>query len=153
MAKAKSAGQADAHLLQDGDRQGRGDEAGGHDVHGAALGAEEIAKTRDALGWKWAPFVIPQEVYAAWDAKEAGKRREGDWNAAFAQYRAKYPAEAAEFERRMAGKLPPTGPRRPRRSSPARTSAARRSRRARRRSRRSRALPPCCPSCSAARPT
>ncbi|KWI32466.1 transketolase [Burkholderia ubonensis] len=86
--------------------KGAATKAGGHDVHGAALGAEEIAKTREALGWKWEPFVIPQEVYAAWDAKEAGKRGESDWDAAFAQYRAKYPAEAAEFERRMAGKLP-----------------------------------------------
>ena len=75
-------------------------------MHGAPLGAEEIAKTREALGWTWEPFVIPPEVYAAWDAKQAGERRESDWNAVFAQYRAKYPQEAAEFERRMAGKLP-----------------------------------------------
>ena len=86
--------------------KGAATKAGGHDVHGAALGAEEIAKTREALGWKWEPFVIPQEVYAAWDAKEAGKRAESDWDATFAQYRAKFPAEAAEFERRMANKLP-----------------------------------------------
>ena len=85
---------------------GAATKAGGHDVHGAPLGADEIAKTREALGWKWEPFVIPQEVYAAWDAKEAGTRRESDWNAVFGQYRAKYPQEAAEFERRMAGKLP-----------------------------------------------
>ena len=85
---------------------GAATKAGGHDVHGAALGAEEIAKTRAALGWTWEPFVIPQEVYAAWDAKEAGKRAETEWDATFAQYRAKFPAEAAEFERRMANQLP-----------------------------------------------
>ncbi|TAM02883.1 MAG: transketolase [Paraburkholderia sp.] len=79
---------------------------GGHDVHGAALGAEEIAKWRAASGWKWEPFVLPQEVYADWDAKAAGAKFEGAWNDAFAQYEAKYPVEAAEFARRMAGKLP-----------------------------------------------
>ncbi|WP_206951141.1 transketolase [Trinickia acidisoli] len=80
--------------------------AGGHDAHGAPLGAQEIAATRAAIGWTWEPFVIPQEVYAAWDAKEAGAQREAQWNDAFAQYRAKYPQEAAEFERRASGKLP-----------------------------------------------
>jgi transketolase len=80
--------------------------AGGHDAHGAPLGAQEIAATREAIGWKWEPFVIPQEVYAAWDAKEAGAQREAQWGDAFAQYRAKYPQEAAEFERRASGKLP-----------------------------------------------
>jgi transketolase len=80
--------------------------AGGHDAHGAPLGAQEIAATRAAIGWKWEPFVIPQEVYAAWDAKAAGAHREADWNEAFAQYRAKYPEQADEFERRAAKKLP-----------------------------------------------
>ncbi|CAM2194412.1 transketolase [Paraburkholderia sp. A1RI_3L] len=86
--------------------KGAATKAGGHDVHGAALGADEIAKTREALGWKWEPFVIPQDIYAAWDAKESGARFESAWNEAFAQYKAKYPQEAAEFERRSAGKLP-----------------------------------------------
>ncbi|MGN6231814.1 MAG: transketolase [Trinickia sp.] len=80
--------------------------AGGHDAHGAPLGDKEIAATREAIGWKWEPFVIPQEVYAAWDAKAAGAQREAQWNDGFAQYRAKYPQEAAEFERRASGKLP-----------------------------------------------
>ena len=80
--------------------------AGGHDAHGSPLGPQEIAATREAIGWKWEPFVIPQEVYAAWDAKEGGATREAQWNDAFAQYRAKYAGEAAEFERRAAGKLP-----------------------------------------------
>jgi transketolase len=80
--------------------------AGGHDVHGAPLGAAEIAAAREAFGWKWEPFVVPQEVYVAWDAKELGARHEAQWSETFAQYRAKYPAEAAEFERRVAGRLP-----------------------------------------------
>ncbi|RKP51128.1 transketolase [Trinickia fusca] len=80
--------------------------AGGHDAHGAPLGAQEIAATREGLGWKWEPFVIPQEVYAAWDAKAQGATSEAKWNDAFAQYRAKHPELAAEFERRAAGKLP-----------------------------------------------
>jgi transketolase len=87
--------------------QGAPTKAGGHDAHGAPLGAQEIAATRAAIGWKWEPFVIPQEVYAAWDAKAAGAHREADWNEAFAQYGAKYPEQAAEFERRAAKKLPP----------------------------------------------
>ena len=80
--------------------------AGGHDVHGAPLGAQEIAAAREAIGWKWEPFVVPQEVYSAWDAKDLGARAEARWSDAFSQYRAAYPAEAAEFERRAAGKLP-----------------------------------------------
>ncbi|PLZ03345.1 transketolase [Burkholderia sp. WAC0059] len=79
---------------------------GGHDVHGAALGAEEVARARATLGWKWEPFVVPQEVYDAWDAKASGAKFEAAWDEAFAQYRAKYPQEAADFERRVAGKLP-----------------------------------------------
>ncbi|MEX3954481.1 transketolase [Trinickia sp. EG282A] len=80
--------------------------AGTHDVHGAPLGAAEVAATREAIGWKWEPFVVPQEVYAAWDAKEQGARNEAQWNDAFAQYRVKHPQEAAEFARRAAGQLP-----------------------------------------------
>jgi transketolase len=79
---------------------------GSHDVHGAALGAEEIAKWRAAAGWKWEPFVVPQEAYDDWNAKEAGAKFEAAWNDAFAQYKAKYPQEAVEFHRRMAKRLP-----------------------------------------------
>ncbi|WP_321952500.1 transketolase [Paraburkholderia bannensis] len=80
--------------------------AGGHDVHGAPLGAEEIAKWREAAGWKWEPFVVPQEVYADWDSKATGAKLEAEWNETFGAYKAKYPTEAAEFTRRMAGELP-----------------------------------------------
>lgn len=86
--------------------KGAPNKGGGHDVHGAALGAEEIAATRENLGWNHEPFVIPADVYAGWDAKEVGKTAENAWNEKFAAYKAAYPAEAAEFERRMAGDLP-----------------------------------------------
>jgi transketolase len=81
--------------------EGAPTKAGSHDSHGAPLGEKEIAATREKIGWKWEPFVIPAEVYAAWDAKN-----EGEWNKAFAAYQAKYPQEAAEFTRRMAKQLP-----------------------------------------------
>ena len=86
--------------------EGAPTKAGSHDSHGAPLGEKEIAGAREKLGWKWAPFEIPAEVYAAWDAKEAGAQNEGEWNKAFAAYQAKYPQEAAEFTRRMAKQLP-----------------------------------------------
>ena len=86
--------------------QGSPNKAGTHDVHGAALGAAEVAATRAALGWDLAPFELPAEVSQAWNARERGARVEAEWNARFAAYRAAYPAEAAEFERRMRGELP-----------------------------------------------
>jgi transketolase len=86
--------------------EGAPTKAGSHDSHGAPLGDKEIAATREAIGWKWEPFVIPQEVYSAWDAKEAGARIESEWDKAFAAYAAKYPQEAAEFKRRSAKQLP-----------------------------------------------
>jgi transketolase len=86
--------------------EGAPTKAGSHDSHGAPLGEKEIAATREKIGWKWEPFVIPAEVYAAWDAKEAGAQNEGEWNKAFAAYQARYPQEAAEFTRRMAKQLP-----------------------------------------------
>jgi transketolase len=79
---------------------------GGDKVHGAALGDKEIAAVREYIGWTPAPFEIPAEVYAAWDAKAAGAQHEADWNAKFAAYSAQFPAEAAELARRMAGDLP-----------------------------------------------
>jgi transketolase len=80
--------------------------AGTHDCHGAPLGADEIQATREQLGWEHEPFVIPEEVYAGWDHKEAGAASESEWQARFDAYKAEYPTEAAEFERRMAGDLP-----------------------------------------------
>ncbi len=80
--------------------------AGTHDSHGAPLGADEVAATREALGWKYAAFEIPQDIYAAWDAKEAGKAKEAAWNEKFAAYAKAYPELAAEFKRRASGELP-----------------------------------------------
>ncbi len=85
---------------------GAPNKAGSHDVHGAPLGADEIAAARAAIGWHHAPFEIPADVYAAWDAKAKGAALESDWNARFAAYRAAFPELAAEFARRMAGQLP-----------------------------------------------
>jgi transketolase len=79
---------------------------GSHDCHGAPLGDEEIQATRDNIGWSHAPFVIPDEIYAGWDAREAGKSAEDNWNEKFAAYKAAYPELASEFERRMNGDLP-----------------------------------------------
>jgi len=86
--------------------KGAPNKEGGHDVHGAPLGADEIAATRAALGWNLPPFEVPADVYAAWDAKAAGQKAEAAWNERFAAYRGQFPAEAAEFERRMKGELP-----------------------------------------------
>ncbi len=81
--------------------------AGTHDVHGAALGAAELAATREALGWTAAPFEVPADVAVAWSAVERGQAAERAWRLRFEAYRTRYPAHAAEFERRMAGDLLP----------------------------------------------
>ncbi|HHJ34389.1 MAG TPA: transketolase [Gammaproteobacteria bacterium] len=86
--------------------KGAPNKGGGHHVHGEALGEEEIAATRENLGWNYEPFVIPDDIYAGWDAKAAGATAESAWDEKFAAYAAAYPAEAAEFTRRMAGELP-----------------------------------------------
>jgi len=80
--------------------------AGTHDCHGAPLGEDEIAATRENIGWSHPPFVVPDDVYAGWSAKEKGAAAEQEWNATFAAYREAHPELAAEFERRMAGELP-----------------------------------------------
>ena len=85
---------------------GSPNKSGSHDCHGAALGDEEVALTRKELGWEHEPFVIPDDVYAGWDAKEKGSKVEAEWNTKFAAYEKEYPELAAEFKRRMAGELP-----------------------------------------------
>ncbi|HLV27932.1 MAG TPA: transketolase [Burkholderiaceae bacterium] len=80
--------------------------AGSEKVHGAPLGADEIQATRAAIGWSYGPFEVPEEVYAAWDARESGARAQSEWQSRFDAYAAAFPAEAAEFRRRMAGDLP-----------------------------------------------
>jgi transketolase len=75
-------------------------------AHGAPLGAEEIAATREAIGWPHPAFEVPQAVRDGWDAREAGSKAEKKWNRLFKKYAAQFPSEAAEFERRIAGRLP-----------------------------------------------
>ena len=76
-------------------------------VHGAALGADEAALTRKNLGWEYGEFEVPQESYDQWrQAIERGAAAEAAWNATLADYRAKYPTEAAQFERQLRGELP-----------------------------------------------
>jgi transketolase len=79
---------------------------GSHDCHGAPLGEDEVKATRENLEWNHAPFEIPQDIYAGWDAKAKGETAEQAWKEKFAAYRSEYPELAAEFERRMAGELP-----------------------------------------------
>ena len=85
--------------------QGSPNMADSDKVHGAPLGANEIAATRAALGWEHAPFVIPQEVYDLWDAKEMGAATEQLWTLDFKAYQAAHPDLAKEFLRRTAGDL------------------------------------------------
>ena len=79
---------------------------GKEESHGAALGVDEVAATRAALGWNHGPFEIPADIYAEWSAKDSGATREAEWNKRFAAYQAAHPELAAEFERRVAGELP-----------------------------------------------
>jgi transketolase len=86
--------------------KGSPNRAGSEKAHGEALGAEEIKATRAALGWNYPPFVIPADVYAAWDAKAAGAARQQEWQQTFDAYAKNFPVEAAELQRRMGGTLP-----------------------------------------------
>ena len=80
---------------------------GTESAHGAALGKDEVAAARTTLGWNYPPFVVPDEIYAGWDARKVGAEREAAWNEKFAKYKKTYPELAAEFERRVSGELPP----------------------------------------------
>ncbi|KGM28717.1 transketolase [Photorhabdus luminescens] len=80
--------------------------AGTHDSHGAPLGDAEIAATREALDWNYPAFEIPADIYAEWDAKEAGNAKQAAWNEKFSAYEKAYPELAAEFKRRTSGELP-----------------------------------------------
>jgi len=85
---------------------GSPNKAGTHDSHGAPLGDDEIALTRKQLGWNHAPFEIPSDIYAQWDAKEAGRAKEAAWNEKFAAYAKAFPELAEEFSRRVKNALP-----------------------------------------------
>lgn len=86
--------------------KGSPNKAGTHDVHGAPLGAAEIAASRAELGITSGPFEVAEGVLQAWNAQEAGRSRQADWDQLFAAYRSVYPELAAEFERRLARQLP-----------------------------------------------
>lgn len=86
--------------------KGSPNRAGTSKAHGEALGDEEIALTREAIGWKHPPFVVPQEVYDAWDHKAEGARIEGEWNEIYEGYKKAHPELARELERRLKGELP-----------------------------------------------
>ena len=79
---------------------------GREECHGAPLGDEEIALVRENLGWKYEPFVIPEELYSAWDARPKGEAQEEEWNDIFEDYKEAHPELASEFVRRMQGELP-----------------------------------------------
>ncbi|MGB5260394.1 MAG: transketolase, partial [Gammaproteobacteria bacterium] len=85
---------------------GSPNKAGSHDSHGAPLGVDEVELTRKELGWAHEPFVVPGDIYAAWDGKDKGAAAEQAWNKKFAAYKAAHPKLAAEYERRVAGELP-----------------------------------------------
>ena len=85
---------------------GSPNKSGSHDCHGAPLGQDEVQAAREYLGWEFGPFEVPADVYAEWDAKEAGAAKEAAWNEKFDAYAAAYPAEAAELKRRLNGDLP-----------------------------------------------
>jgi transketolase len=86
--------------------KGSPNRAGTAKAHGEALGVDEIKLTREALGWPYEPFVIPEDAYTDWDAKARGTTREAEWDASFALYKAAFPDLAAEFTRRTRGQLP-----------------------------------------------
>ncbi|MDC9607011.1 transketolase [Xenorhabdus griffiniae] len=85
---------------------GSPNKAGKEECHGAPLGDAEIEATRKALGWEHPAFEIPQDIYAGWNAQEAGKVKEATWEEKFAAYAQAYPELAAEFNRRTSGDLP-----------------------------------------------
>lgn len=85
---------------------GSPNKAGKEEAHGAALGEEEVALTRQKLGWHHPAFEIPKEIYRAWDAREKGEKAQQGWKEKFAAYQQAYPELAAEFSRRMSGGLP-----------------------------------------------
>lgn len=86
---------------------GSPNKSGSHDSHGAPLGDDEITATREFLKWSHAPFEVPSEIYAGWDAKEKGAAVEREWDGIFAAYAKAHPELAAEFERRvLKGDLP-----------------------------------------------
>src|SRR4029077_19416682 len=79
-------------------------------THGEALGAEEVAATRKAIGWPYEPFVIPEDIRAQWDQRRRGAAAESVWRELLQRYRDAHPELAREFDRRMRGDLPGNWP-------------------------------------------
>ncbi|MFZ5538623.1 MAG: transketolase [Pseudomonadota bacterium] len=86
--------------------KGSPNRAGTEKAHGEALGEAEVAATRETIGWPYPPFEIPQDIYAAWDARAAGAEREAEWNRRFAAYAQAHPELARELDRRLRGEMP-----------------------------------------------
>jgi len=86
--------------------KGSPNKQGSESCHGAPLGGDEVAATREAIGWHHEPFVIPDDIYAGWNAVEKGAKLEQDWQQQVSAYTAAFPEQAAELKRRLAGELP-----------------------------------------------
>ena len=106
LAKAKQADRPTLICCRTVIGKGSPNKQGGHDVHGAPLGVEEVRAVREALKWEYAPFEIPAALYAEWDARQAGAQREKSWNEVFLAYAQAFPTEADDFKRRMQAELP-----------------------------------------------
>jgi transketolase len=105
-ARASTSGKPVLVIAQTVIGQGSPNRAGSAKAHGEALGRAEVALTREALGWSHEPFVVPEDVRAAWDARAAGAKAQAAWNERFTAYAKAHPDLAAELKRRMAGELP-----------------------------------------------
>jgi transketolase len=105
IAKAKKSDKPTLICCKTAIGQGSPNMAGSDKVHGSPLGATEIAATRVALNWPYAPFEIPRDIYEAWDFKKRGQSAEHEWNKEFQSYKNKYPELASELQRRMQGDL------------------------------------------------
>jgi transketolase len=105
IAKAKKSDKPTLICCKTAIGQGSPNMAGSDKVHGSPLGAAEIAATRVALNWPYAPFEIPKDIYAAWDFKKRGQAAEHEWNKEFQKYKTKFPELASELQRRMQGDL------------------------------------------------
>jgi transketolase len=105
-ARASTAGKPVLVIARTVIGQGSPNRAGTAKAHGEALGTAEIALTRAALDWPYEPFVVPEPIRAAWDARVAGAAAQADWDRAMAAYAHEHPALAAELRRRLAGELP-----------------------------------------------
>ncbi|WP_434513714.1 transketolase [Dechloromonas sp. ARDL1] len=108
--EAKAAGKPTLIVCRTQIGWGSPNKVGSHDVHGAPLGADEVAATRAALNWPHAPFEVPSVLREAWDARLSGAAAEAEWQVRFVAYRKQYPELAAEFERTQAGGLPEKWP-------------------------------------------